>query len=157
MQSDPIGLRGGLNTYGYVGGNPLKYVDEFGLYAPDSVQQTCARRPKWCAENMPWVVPPLPIPQQNSTGDGNVIPFPDTKPDTGEKENCPTKDDQQDECLQEKLRLENNIRIGGSIIAAVKNPLQRRKQYVIWAKDMNISIRLHNIYCPKHQIAVLPI
>ncbi|MFZ6659145.1 RHS repeat domain-containing protein [Undibacterium sp. TJN19] len=33
VESDPIGLAGGMTTYGYVGANPVKFVDSRGLQA----------------------------------------------------------------------------------------------------------------------------
>lgn len=60
MQSDPIGLGGGINTYAYVGSGPVTFIDAFGLVACDG------KWVKW-GENVPvlpgpgWTQVPSPI------------------------------------------------------------------------------------------------
>ncbi|HHH43907.1 MAG TPA: RHS repeat-associated core domain-containing protein, partial [Gammaproteobacteria bacterium] len=48
LTSDPIGLRGGLNTYVYAESNPIKFTDPFGLFT-DSVTAACRQDPFFCS------------------------------------------------------------------------------------------------------------
>src|SRR6266850_1424379 len=47
IQSDPSGLRAGLNTYAYVGGSPLQWTDPYGLEG----QGFSTRYGNWCGKN----------------------------------------------------------------------------------------------------------
>ena len=48
-------MSGGINTYAYVGGNPVSYTDPLGLFIT-SVDAACIMDPQFCAEIMGQIV-----------------------------------------------------------------------------------------------------
>jgi RHS repeat-associated protein len=97
LESDPIGLMGGVNTFAYVNSNPLKFFDSRGLAA-----QLCSR----------WFYP-VPVPYARhcfveysgggSSSYGNKGVHSDPAPGWWPGSCIPTKGDPADDCVKREM------------------------------------------------------
>jgi RHS repeat-associated protein len=154
VESDPIGLSGGINTYGYVGGNPISRSDPSGLVFP--IIAACALNPLCATTAMVGGTIALgglfnrPSMSSGKDDGNNVIPFPGSRGKASTDGYCPPDDGckrDQDQLLRERLLL----------MGLLNNRLVDIGEYRRRALEFNAKVDAHNVRCANHKVGSVPL
>ncbi len=124
IQSDPIGLRGGINGYAYVENNPLSYVDPMGLANGPAVGWMSSKSIE------PQYQYPFPSYSPYPGSCGTNFKFPNKYGSSSFEKACQKHDSCYDSAGSEKCQCDNNF-YKNMVSECNGNPicLQRAKDY----------------------------
>jgi RHS repeat-associated protein len=162
-KSDPIGLRGGLNTYAYVRGNAVSLSDPRGL-VPNPAEGACVAGPNpiciggLIADIASWVgaigLATGEMDDIDEESEGRVIPFPSSKPIN---KSCPPQDASDCEKVRQQLEAGKRALLTWSFVGlTLPDRVQQAADYNEQVRELNILIAVHNQKCPAHKVAPLP-